>query len=799
MTQSIPGLGSGLDIGSIVEQLVSIERTSINLVTARKTSAASKLAAFSAIRDQLIALRTASLAVSRPSAWRTLSANSSNTNVATVSAGTGTFGGSISFVVDQLASAGSMRSNATLSGTSAAVAADLGIMIAKGAVALGFASFASADSLAIGSHRITVTQASAAASKTGSTLAASTLVDGTNDTFNIDVNGSSYALTIAHGTYTRDQLAAAVQDAADTVGAPITATVDAGTNGLTVATTREGSLATLQVTGGNALTALSLTTDGSPLTGTDGKVQVGDAIEQTFNSIEPGNAVVLNADVGSITATIAGGLRAGTLTAKNVATGDRSLATVVANINNANAGVTATAVLVGANTYRLQITSNTAGANNGANIADAEFDAGIGGFVELSAARDARITVGDGVGAYSVISESNTVSGLLPGVTVTLKSASEDPVTITASRDVSALAANVEALVAAANTAKAAIDLVTKYDPETKRASILTGDSAARRLISDLSRAITSSVPWASPGAPGLAGISINRDGEYEFDASAFTSKFNEDPEGMTRVFTQGGTASSSVVSFVSAGDRARAGTYDVEITQAAEQASDLGLEGAWPIGSPPTIRVRVGSTEVSYEIGGADTQQDVVAALNTRFANAGLTLSASVSGSGIEIRSAIYGTQASFEVAWDGSTYTTHTGVNVQGTINGETATGSGRQLSMPFSHASLGGLALEITATSAGSLGTFAYQPGVGQRVVTSLLDATDLISGYLTSTENSLRSRIDFIDDKIESMERRLELYEVRLRRQFAQLDAVMGTLAQQGAWLAGQIQSMNGNSS
>jgi flagellar hook-associated protein 2 len=349
VTQSIPGLGSGLDTASIIKQLVDIERTSINLVTARKTNAQTKLAAFSAIREQLVALRTASLAVSRPAAWRTLSASSSDSDVATVSAGTGTFGGSISFIVDQLASAGSVRSNAILSGTTATVSSDLGIMLAKGGSALGFASFVSSDSLAIGAHDIEVTQASAAATKSGSALAASTLIDGTNDTLNITVNGSAKVLTLAHGTYTRAQLADALQAAADSGGTPVTATVDTGTNALTIATTREGSAATLQVTGGNALTALGLTTDGSPITGTDGKVQVGDATEQTFSSIEAGSSIVLNATAGTITATLSGGLRAGTLTAKNVETGDGSLATVVANINAANAGVTATAVLVGSN------------------------------------------------------------------------------------------------------------------------------------------------------------------------------------------------------------------------------------------------------------------------------------------------------------------------------------------------------------------------------------------------------------------------------------------------------------------
>lgn len=795
MTQSIPGLGSGLDTANIIKQLVAIERQSINLITARKTRAEMKLAAFSGIREQIASLRTASLALARAASWRTLTATSSDTDVATVSAGTGTFGGAISFTVDQLATAGSVRSNATLTGTTATVAADAGIMIAAGGAAIGFASFASDDDLAIGEHEIEVTQASAAAEKTGSALGASTVVDGTNDTLDVSVNGVAKVLTLAHGTYSADQLASALQDAADSAGAAITVAVGSSDE-LVVATAREGSTATLQVTGGNAVAALGLTVDGAALTGVDGKVKVGDAAEQTFSTIEAGSSVVLNAAAGTITAVFSGGLREGTLTAANVSAGDGSLATVVSNINAASAGVTAAAVLVGNNTYRLQITSNTAGALNGANVADAEFDAGVGGFIELTAARDAEVTVGEGPGAYTVTSETNTISGVLPGVTVTLKSTSATPVTITASRNAASLADKVQDLVDAANALKQGIDAVTKFNPDTKKGSILTGDPAARRILSDLSLAIISELPWANPASAGLAGISVNRDGEYEFDASKFTEAFNEDPEGVTRMFVQGGTATSSDVSFVSAGDRARAGTYEVVVTTVAEQASDVGLEGAWPIGSPPTIRVRVGSTEISYAVGASDVQADVVAALNTRFANEGMGLSASVSGTGIEIRTDAYGSAASFEVAWDGSTWVEHAGVDVAGTIDGETATGKGRQLSMPFSHETLGGLALEITATSPGNLGDFEYQPGVAQRVATGLLDATDLVTGYLTSTEKALKSRVEFIDDQVESMERRVALFEIRLKRQFATLDAVIGTLAAQGAWLSGQVQSLNG---
>jgi flagellar hook-associated protein 2 len=799
VTQSISGLGSGLDTAAIIQQLVALERRSVDIVKARSTKAQVTLATYDGLREQMTKLRTASLTLARTASWRPLTATSSDEDAVTVSAGTGTFGGSLSFTVDALANTGSIRSNFTLAGTTATVAADTAILVAAGGARIGFAGLASDDALATGEHTITVTQSSEAAVKTGTgALADSTVIDGSNDTLTITVNGDAKVLTIAAGTYDRDELAAAVQDAADAAGAAVTVTVDTSSNAMSISTSREGSAATLQVTGGTALTPLLLAVDGSAITGADGKVKVGDEVEQTVSSIEAGGSMVLNASAGTITATFAGGLREGDLTAANVSVGDGSLATVVSNLNAANAGITASAVLVGANTYRLQITSNTAGALNGATIAAAEFSAAVGGFVTLTEASDAVLTVGTGPGAYQVVSETNTVAGLLPGITVTLKSTTASPVTVSASRDVNALAENVQALVDAANGLKAAIDTATKYDPETKQASPLTGDAVSRRILSDLSRALTDAVPGATPGSPGLAGLSIDRDGKYVFDSGKFTTAFNADPEGVTRLFSQSGTATSSDVSFVSAGDRARGGTYEVEITQIAEKASAIGLEGSWPIGSPPTVRVRVGSTTVEYEVGASDTQQDVVDALNAAFADEELELTATISGTGVEITTNAYGASAKFDVAWDGTTWVSHAGVDVAGTIDGETATGLGQRLSMPFDHQTLGGLTLQITATTTGSLGTFDYQPGAAQRAVTSLLDATDAVYGYLTSTEKALRSRIDFIDDHVESMERRIAQYEVRLRRQFATLESTLGLLQQQSSWLAGQVNSLNGTS-
>jgi flagellar hook-associated protein 2 len=790
VSQSISGLSSGLDTAGIIEQLVSVERQTISIISSRKDTANVQLSTWAAIKNTINGLRTASQALMR----------SSDSSVVSVSAGTGTLNGTLSFTVNSLASAGSVRSANVLSGLTTNVAADQAILVAAKGRTIGFETVASDNALALGKHDITVTQASSAAIKlAGGALDATTTI-APGDTIDFTVNGVAYSLdNIAVGTWTPEQLATKIQEAATAKGAPVNVSVDPATNALRIATTREGSAATLQVTGGTALAKLYLTTDGANIVGINGKVQVGTAAVQEFASIDSGQTVVLNADVGTITATFSGGMRAGTITANNVTTGDGALSTVVANINAANAGVTATAVQVGAGAYRLQLSSNTAGALNNLNLAASEFGASVGSLVELAAASDAKVTVGTGPGAYTVTSDTNTVTGALPGVTLQLKKESATPVTVTVARDVSAIVAKVKALVDNANKVKAAVDLATAYNPENKTASPLTGNSTARRLLNDLNRAITTEVPWANPAAPGLAGISVDKTGKFTFDEAKFTAAFNADPEGVVRGFTQGGTATDANVSFVSAGDRARPGTYAIEITSLATQAANVGLEGAWPIGSPPTVKVRIGTKEITYAVQVTDTQADVMNELNTRLAQAGLQLTASVSGTGIEVRSTQYGTSATFDVDWGGGTYTTYTGTNVAGTIGGKAAIGSGQQLSIAFDDKELGGLALKVAGNTTGPLGTFTYNAGIAQRTSTTIVSATDALDGYVTGAEKSLKSNISFIEKSVASMNQRLTQYQARLKKQFAQLETTLASLKSQSDWLSGQVAGMNARAS
>jgi flagellar hook-associated protein 2 len=111
------------------------------------------------------------------------------------------------------------------------------------------------------------------------------------------------------------------------------------------------------------------------------------------------------------------------------------------------------------------------------------------------------------------------------------------------------------------------------------------------------------------------------------------------------------------------------------------------------------------------------------------------------------------------------------------------------------PFNDFTISGLALRITSAGTGDFGNFTYSPGLAQRGQTAVSNATDLISGYLTSSENDFTARLKLVNDQVASMETRVTAYETRLPQQYAPLEGTISTLKSQSSFLTNQVNSMN----
>jgi flagellar hook-associated protein 2 len=130
---SSPGIGSGLDVNGIVDKLMAVERAPLDQLAARETTVQSKISAYGALKSSLASLQSAVRALASPAPFRSMSAISGDSTVATVTAGDGAAAGRYSLEVSQLA-----QSQKLVSGGYAAISDAVG----SGTLTFTFGTFA---------------------------------------------------------------------------------------------------------------------------------------------------------------------------------------------------------------------------------------------------------------------------------------------------------------------------------------------------------------------------------------------------------------------------------------------------------------------------------------------------------------------------------------------------------------------------------------------------------------------------------------------------------------------------------
>ncbi len=116
-TISSIGIGSGLDVNSIVSQLVALEKQPLTTLTLQATNVQNQISSFGQVQSQFSALTDVATRIADPTTWGARTATSSNSNAATITA-TGTASATtLSLDVDQLAQQQSVSSAALPPGT----------------------------------------------------------------------------------------------------------------------------------------------------------------------------------------------------------------------------------------------------------------------------------------------------------------------------------------------------------------------------------------------------------------------------------------------------------------------------------------------------------------------------------------------------------------------------------------------------------------------------------------------------------------------------------------------------------
>jgi flagellar hook-associated protein 2 len=821
---TLSGLASGIDTAQIVADLMQANEQPQEMLQSQLNQASTVLAAYQNISTDVATLQSAADTLESPSGWQAWIPNSS-TSDATATVGPGAIGGSITFSVDSLAQADSEISAGSVSSQTAQVTSGP-LLVAVGGGGLGIGTLASSN-LSVGNHTIAVTQASAGASLTATVApaASTTITAGSNDTLTYDLDGTPETLTIPAGTYTPATLAAAVQAAS---GGQLTASVNSSGE-VVVSTAAQGSATSLQITGGDAATALGFSAaPTATTTGTDGTVTV-DGVANTLNNFSPNQAVTLNGPSGStVSATFTGPLTVGSLTAAELNTGNGSLQSVVSAINGAGLGISASAVTTGANEYRLSLQSTSPGAANTLNIATGAFS-GIGALTTVTAAANAAITVGNGPGAFRVTNSSNSITGLMPGVTLDLLQA--DPgtqTTISLQPDGQTMATTVQSLVTAANQLITDLNTATAYAPSSSSstssptagtAGPLLGDPTAEALLDSVLSAIGDQAGVNSTGSSGLVGITMNEDGTLSFNSNAFAQAYDANPTQVANTFVTGGSSSSPLMSFYESTDATASGDYQVDVTRAGTQATDAGTAVAGgAVSTPETLTITSGGASADYTTTTGEPLADVAAGLNQAFSAQDLGVNAAVVNGALVLTSMAYGSATSFTVTSTASgagttglaaatgTPQTFTGTDVQGTINGQAATGTGQLLLGAANSPAQGMLVLvnatadQLAASGGTANGTIHYQPGIAQALATAAYAAGNPGTGTLANAITGEQSQMSDLSTQISNWNPILQEQQTQLENEYNAMEATLASLKSTQNALAEYFnQTSNSNSS
>lgn len=643
---SSPGIGSGLDVDSLVSKLMAAESTQLTTYDNKTATYQTQIQAYGQVSSAVSAFQTSLTTLNSSNTFSALTTTSSNASLLTASTGTGAVAGKYKINVTQLAQAQSLMTAGQAS-TSKAIGdgSPTTLTFQFGTTSGGtFGVAGTAMSLATAASGIpngSLTINGTAISTNGATQSAADLANDINDqtdetgvtampgtavtsatTFsnfgNVTVgSGGSYALSVAGvklasasagstvdtGSIDDALGTTAVKNALSAANITVTGTAAGGDLQFTAS---DGSnidiseAVTGTVTGGIGLSdtdsnlgSTTTVTAGVTLTSADGsQIEIG--------GNNPAAAGLTAGSAGSYLGAsfVQDGTQAsGTVT---LAAKDQTLQGIRDAINNAAIGVTATIVSDGSSSpYHLVITSNSTGAKSSMKIGVDGTDGGTAnssissllgydpdatqGLTQTSGAQDTKMTMN----GIAITSPDTSVSDVVQGVTLSL--ASTGSTTLTVAADTSTVATAINSFVTAYNTLNSTIAGLTAYNATTSTGGILQGDSAVRAIQTQLRRTLTGSVQGLDSNLTNLTqvGLSFADDGSMTVDSTKLNAAITSNFSDIAGLFASAGKVSDGTVTFVKSTANTQPGNYAINITKMATEGT---LTSASPLSGSTTI-----------------------------------------------------------------------------------------------------------------------------------------------------------------------------------------------------------------
>jgi flagellar hook-associated protein 2 len=729
------GLTSGIDTESIISRLAQLEAIPIRRLQVQQAQISQRQAIMGQLRARVSAVNTAISGLNTQSAFNSISANSSKPEVATVSAGVSGATGTYNLAVTRLATA----------------------------------------------HRIT----SAAQASPGSSL---------NLTGTVVMNGKAFQVVATDSLST-------LAEKINNLNVGISANVldgGAGQAFLSLSARDTGAAGRIQMgsLSGNVLSGLGLTNGAAPLEVrqpvTNGGISYG------FSSVEVAFSEMIGATAsGNFTVN-------GTSVSFNMATD--TLETIAERINTNVSTAVATIRTVSENgkiVSKLEIAGTAAPAvfTDPNNFLQAI------GFMhrppqnQVVAAQDALYSI-DGV---SMTNASNTITGVIRGATITLlkgNAGTPETSTLTLTRDSDHAKAKLKAFTDAYNELVDFIRANSKFDKETFSNGPLFGDPIARQVEASLSTLLFADVPGVTTNIKNLAalGFKLADQGKLTLDDAVLDKALREQPDAVAAVFRAAGTVTNSNLTYVSSTAKTKASIgqgYDIVITQAASRAKVSGTAAQQSNSNQREILTfsgaLFGSTTHRLTIPKGSSPANTVNLINND-AKLKELVSASLVGGVLTIESKKWGSAGDFSVVSDRNPGPNNTrigpgggikeeGVDVQGTINGEPATGTGQFLMGNADNQMTSGLQIQYTGTAIGFVGRISVSRGLGVMMSDLLNTYTDTVSGFFSANDKSLTTQYEDFQKRIDLLNERVGRRQEDLRKRFAAMElAIMRSQSQ-----------------
>jgi flagellar hook-associated protein 2 len=583
------GAGSGVDVNALAENLVNAERVPReNAINAKITKNESRISGYSALSYVLSNVKTAMTALKDQNNFNAVTATNSNTNAFGVTTSAAATTGTHEIEVLRLAkaqrtvSAGFASGSASLNGGSAmtlsltvgdaskvtpTVSTTQGVAAVTESSVVTFQALLAGKSVTVGGLTYTATQDSTAdevaAAFAGLQASASTPTDPAKGTFTgalagfnagVNNNGQLTFTSSTAGSNVSDLAVTTTANAAPTV--TTTQGVSAVTEysavtfkdmaagqsvtvaGLTYTTTAAATAA--QVASVFASLSASATTPTNPSTGTFSGALTG------FNAggnLGTGTLYFSSTTAGANVSDIA---VSGASARVSLAAGKDTPQDLVNAINATTAGVTAQLVNTGdgsASPYQIVLTGPMGAAGSFAVSTNYGSGTGTPGLIFPAnqsgnqSAVDALVKV-DGV---SYTRANNTISDVVTGLTLNLKSTTSSAAVVDLTRDTTTIKDNIKAIVTAYNDATTIFKEVS--DPKSTfdtYGATLVGDSTVRTVKQQLRDMVmgNSSTPGQSVGALWQMGLSIDQTGVMSVDDTKLADALDNHYSDVVKTFT---------------------------------------------------------------------------------------------------------------------------------------------------------------------------------------------------------------------------------------------------------------------